>query len=128
MNKVPSNWYEHFFHGLALDLWRKAISPKQTKSEADFLVKVLRCAKDAHLLDVPCGNGRLSLALAARGYRLTGMDISKEFVDEARAAASALNSIQPEPPEAAGNANEVARASGLRLTGGTPLPQLLSPG
>src|SRR5260370_3397221 len=85
MNDVPSNWYENFFHGLALDLWRKAISPKQTKSEADFLVKVLRCAKDAHLLDVPCGNGRLSLALAARGYRVTGMDISEEFVEEARA-------------------------------------------
>jgi len=85
MNKVPSNWYENFFHGLALDLWRKAISPKQTKSEADFLVKVLRCAKDAHLLDVPCGNGRLSSALAARGYRVTGVDISEEFVEEARA-------------------------------------------
>ena len=98
---VASNWYENFFHGLALDLWRKAISPKQTKSEADFLVKVLQCEKDSHLLDVPCGNGRLSLALAARGYRLTGMDISEEFVDEARAAATALSSTQPEPPVAA---------------------------
>src|SRR5258706_7425710 len=122
---VPTNWYEDFFHGLALDLWRKAISPKQTKREADFLVKVLQCEQGSHLLDVPCGNGRLSLALAARGYRLTGMDISKEFVDEARAAASALNSTQPEPPAAAGSASEVARASGLQLTGGTPVPQFV---
>src|SRR5258708_1358424 len=81
---VPSNWYENFFYGLSLDLWRKAISPKQTKSEADFLVKVLQREKGSHLLDVPCGNGRLSLALAARGYRLTGVDISEEFIDEAR--------------------------------------------
>src|SRR5258708_24034147 len=81
---VPSNWYENFFYGLALDLLRKAISPKQRESEADFLVKVLQCAKDAHLLDVPCGNGRLSLDLAARGYRVTGVDISEEFIDEAR--------------------------------------------
>src|SRR3979490_3154904 len=106
---VPSNWYENFFHGLALDLWRKAISPKQTKSEADFLVKVLQCEKYSHLLDVPCGNGRLSLALAARGYRLTGMDISEEFVEEARAAATALSSTQPEPP-AAGAAKDRKRS------------------
>jgi len=83
--KVPSDWYENFFHGLALDLWRKAISPKQTKTEADFLVKVLQGEKGSHLLDVPCGNGRLSLASAARGYRVTGVDISEEFVEEARA-------------------------------------------
>ena len=85
---VPTNWYENFFHGLSLDLWRKAISPKQTKSEADFLVKVLECEKGSHLLDVPCGNGRLSLALAKLGYRVTGIDISREFVEEARAGSA----------------------------------------
>ena len=103
---VPSNWYENFFHGLALDLWRKAISPKQTKSEADFLVKVLQCEKGSHLLDVPCGNGRLSLALAARGYRLTGMDISEEFVNEARAAATTLSVTDQNPPANAGGTDK----------------------
>jgi SAM-dependent methyltransferase len=85
---VPTNWYEKFFHGLSLDLWRKAISPKQTKREADFLAKVLGGDNEPHLLDVPCGNGRLSLALAQRGFRVTGMDISEEFVAEARAETS----------------------------------------
>jgi len=84
--KVPSNWYENFFQGLALDLWRKAVPPEQTKAEADFLVKALQCATRSHLLDVPCGNGRLSLELARRGYRMTGIDISEEFIREARAA------------------------------------------
>ena len=82
---VPSNWYENFFHGIPLDLWRKAISPEQTKAETDFLVDALQCHPGAHLLDVPCGNGRLSLWLARRGYRVTGVDISKEFIAEARA-------------------------------------------
>ncbi len=82
---VPSNWYENFFSGLALDLWRKAISPEQTKAEADFISDSLGCPAGAHLLDVPCGNGRLSFALARRGYRVTGVDISEEFVEEARA-------------------------------------------
>jgi ubiquinone/menaquinone biosynthesis C-methylase UbiE len=91
---VPSNWYENFFHGLSLDLWRKAISPKQTKSEADFLVKVLKCKKGSHLLDVPCGNGRLSLELARRGFNVTGIDIADEFVAEARTAAK---DVTPQP-------------------------------
>jgi len=88
---VPSNWYEDFFHGVTLDLWRQAISPKQTKAEADFLVKALNCEAGAHILDVPCGNGRLSFELARRGMRVTGMDISEEFIEEARAAISSGN-------------------------------------
>src|SRR6266436_7171004 len=91
MNDVPTNWYEDFFHGVSLDLWRKAISPQQTKAEADFLVKVLGCDEGASLLDVPCGNGRLSLELARRGYRVTGVDIAAEFIEEARALATKMD-------------------------------------
>ena len=108
MNEVPSNWYENFFHGLALDLWRKAISSEQTKSEADFLVKVLQCEKGEHLLDVPCGNGRLSLELARRGYRVTGVDIAEEFIEEARA--SSVSS----PPAHAGGTDSIAQADFIR--------------
>src|SRR5689334_5954588 len=82
---VPSNWYEDFFHGLALELWRKAIAPEQTKAEGDFIANHLQCGAGSHLLDVPCGNGRLSFELARRGYRVTGVDISEESIDEARA-------------------------------------------
>jgi 2-polyprenyl-3-methyl-5-hydroxy-6-metoxy-1,4-benzoquinol methylase len=87
---VPSNWYEDFFHGVTLDLWRQAIPPKQTKAEADFLVNTLHCQPGAHVLDVPCGNGRLSFELARRGLTVTGMDISEEFINEARASISAV--------------------------------------
>jgi len=101
MEKVPSNWYEDFFHGLALDLWRKAIPPAHTEAEANFLVNTLGCEPGAHLLDVPCGNGRLSFELAKRGYRVTGVDISEEFVDEARSAASSIKktSADADTPE-----------------------------
>src|SRR3989442_535891 len=38
---VPSNWYEDFFHGVTLDLWRKAIPSEQTKAESEFLLNNL---------------------------------------------------------------------------------------
>ncbi len=98
---IPSNWYEDFFHGLALDLWRKAIPPEHTKAEADFLVQALQCDAGSHLLDVPCGNGRLSFELARRGYRVTGVDIAEEFIEEARASAMAASVLDP-PADAGG--------------------------
>jgi cyclopropane fatty-acyl-phospholipid synthase-like methyltransferase len=81
---VPDNWYESFFHGVTLDLWRRAIPPAQTTAEAEFLIRQLNCAQGAHVLDVPCGNGRLSFELANRGLQVTGVDISEEFIQEAR--------------------------------------------
>jgi SAM-dependent methyltransferase len=101
---IPSNWFEDFFHGITLDLWRKAIPPEQTVAEADFLSKALKCNSGARLLDVPCGNGRLSFELVKRGYRVTGVDISKEFIDEAIELAGGLVN----PPADAGGTDIIA--------------------
>jgi SAM-dependent methyltransferase len=92
-NKAQSSagWWQTFFHGIALDLWRAAITPEHTKAEADFLQEHLDVNEGAKLLDVPCGNARLSIALAQRGYNLTGVDIASEFIDEARETALKLD-------------------------------------
>ena len=42
------------------------------------------------VLDLGCGNGRVALALAAKGYAAEGLDISPTMVEEARSAAAAL--------------------------------------
>jgi ubiquinone/menaquinone biosynthesis C-methylase UbiE len=41
------------------------------------------------VLELGCGNGRVALALAARGFAVEGIDISPAMIDEARAAATA---------------------------------------
>lgn len=97
--KIPDNWFEDFFHGVTLDLWRKALPPEQTQREADFLVKMIKCGRDARVLDVPCGNGRLSFALAKRGFRVTGIDISEEFIEEAR---DLITGVSNPPADAGG--------------------------
>jgi 2-polyprenyl-3-methyl-5-hydroxy-6-metoxy-1,4-benzoquinol methylase len=81
---VASNWWEHFFEGLSVTLWLQALSPEHTASEAVNIARLLSVDPGAELLDVPCGGGRLSLALAERGYRLTGVDVSREFLGHAR--------------------------------------------
>jgi len=83
---MPENWWENFFHGVALDFWRAAIPAELTSAEADFLAKQLQLTKPAKVLDVPCGNGRIAIELAKRGFALTGIDIAREFIDEAQSS------------------------------------------
>jgi SAM-dependent methyltransferase len=80
---MQTNWWENFFHGVALDFWRAAIPAELTRAESEFIAKQLQLTNSAKVLDVPCGNGRLSIELAQRGFALTGVDIAKEFMDEA---------------------------------------------
>jgi SAM-dependent methyltransferase len=80
-------WYENFFQGIALEMWRKAISPEQTRLEVDFLYRALKLQEGSRVLDVPCGFGRHSQELASRGCRVTGVDQSPQMIEEGRAAA-----------------------------------------
>lgn len=81
-------WWEDFFTGMVPDLWRAAVSEKQTRAEADFVERLLQLPPCSKILDVPCGNGRHTLELAARGYSMTGVDFSPAFLDEARSRAA----------------------------------------
>lgn len=83
---MPSNWQTDFFRGVALDFWRLAMTPEITAAEVRSLERALNISPGARLLDVPCGNGRHAIELAKRGCRMTGVDLSAEFIDEARGA------------------------------------------
>lgn len=86
---MQQHWYENFFHGVALDFWRAAVSAEQTRAEADFIAKQLQLSSAAKVLDVPCGNGRLSIELAKQGFALTGVDLAIEFMEEAQNSSTA---------------------------------------
>src|SRR5688572_22660456 len=80
-------WYTSFFTELPNAFWRAAVTDEYTAAEVDFLVRVAGLRPGSRVLDVPCGSGRHSLALAGRGFRVTGIDVSAEAVAFARAAA-----------------------------------------
>ena len=81
---MTENWWQNFFYGVALDFWRAAVPEEHTRAEADFIEKHLQVVPGGKILDVPCGNGRLSFELVARGFQLTGVDIASEFIAEAQ--------------------------------------------
>lgn len=81
---APSTWWQNFFSGVAVDMWLKAVPPEWTRQESDFLEKTLELKPGDRLLDVPCGGGRHAIELAARGYAVTGVDLSPEFLAHAR--------------------------------------------
>lgn len=81
---MQSSWQVNFFRGVALEFWRRVMTPEQTRTEVEFLERVLQIPPGAQLLDVPCGNGRHALEFARRGYPMTGVDLSEEFIAEVR--------------------------------------------
>jgi len=86
---MQNDWYRSFFHGVWLDVWRGVMTPEMTEADASFLETALRLEAGGLVLDVACGAGRHSLALARRGYAPTGIDLSEQSIAEARGAAAA---------------------------------------
>ncbi|HTR03721.1 MAG TPA: class I SAM-dependent methyltransferase [Thermoanaerobaculia bacterium] len=77
---APTDWWETFFSGLAVEFWDAVMPESATAEDAAFLWKHLALARGSRVLDVPCGSGRLTRPLAAGGCRMTGVDISAEAI------------------------------------------------
>ncbi len=69
-------WYEAFGNALGEDYLRYPWV-RSTVPDCDYLERVLDVAPGDRLLDVGCGVGRHVIELARRGYRVTGIDISR---------------------------------------------------
>ena len=82
-------WYETFFRGLAVEMWRHALPPEATAADVAFLERELALGPGARVLDVPCGHGRHAIELARKGFHVTGVDLSREEIDEAGRRATA---------------------------------------
>ncbi|MEO8695526.1 MAG: class I SAM-dependent methyltransferase [Acidimicrobiales bacterium] len=78
-----TEWFESFFDALAHDVWRRLVPEAHSEAEVQFLADALALETDfpGRLLDVPSGDGRLALRLAAMGHQITGVDLSSVAVD-----------------------------------------------
>lgn len=84
------HWFEELADHLGSAYLRYSFT-KGTEQEVTFLVEALELEPGMRVLDVGCGPGRHSLALASRGIETLGVDISERFVQLATAAAARLD-------------------------------------
>jgi SAM-dependent methyltransferase len=85
---MKADWYLDFFQGAVVDLWQQAVPPEQSRRETEFVAEMLRLPPGGRVIDVPCGFGRHSVELAARGFHVTGVDVSADFIARARKLAA----------------------------------------
>ena len=79
---TPTNEWQQFFY-------MNEPFTAATVAEVEFLVELLEVPEAARILDVGCGTGRHAVEFAKRGCRVTGVDISRGMLAEARKAADA---------------------------------------
>lgn len=61
---------------------------EMASEEVDAVVQLLDLSPGAHVLDLCCGPGRHSLELARRGFRVTGVDRTADYLERARQRAA----------------------------------------
>lgn len=62
---------------------------QRTQRESDGVMRLLDLQQGSAVLDVPCGNGRHSIELAARGCEVLGVDLNGPHLENAKQASFA---------------------------------------
>lgn len=87
MTKRKSKWYVELFRDGFYQRWASTDRFLEAEAEADFIVEALALPAGASILDLACGEGRHTIALARRGYCMTGLDLTALHLRLARLAA-----------------------------------------
>ena len=77
------NWFKEWFNSPYYHLLYKHRDDKEALGFITQVIKYLNPPAGSRMLDVACGKGRHSKALAEMGYDVTGIDLSFESINEA---------------------------------------------
>ena len=72
--------YLHFYESI--------LTAERSDAETELIIRLGELEPGMEILDAPCGHGRLTNRLAAKGFRVTGIDASPLFLERARADAA----------------------------------------
>src|SRR5436305_1103544 len=87
MSDTP--WYETFFGDDYLRIYSPFLPAERTDKEVDNIISLLQLPPGSAILDLCCGYGRHAIPLAQHGYEMTGLDLSKKFLQLAQEDAEA---------------------------------------
>lgn len=79
-NELDWNNYE-FGKNFYLNVSRNNI---QTEYETKFIIDKLRLKVNSNILDLGCGGGRNAFELAEKGFKVTGIDLNKYAIEQAK--------------------------------------------
>lgn len=81
------------FGGAFANVYDATYAEKDYERECDIIERAFAEHGDGirSIIDLGCGTGNHALRLAARGYAVTGVDLSSDMLDVARAKADAAN-------------------------------------
>ena len=84
MTNNKSEWHLDWFNSPFYHQLYKERDYSEATYFMNNLISRLQIDKNSSILDLACGRGRYSLYLSNIGYKVTGIDISKENISEAK--------------------------------------------
>ena len=83
-----TNINDSYFDGLYKDIWRNIIPDILTVREVEFILDYFKLKPGDKILDLMCGYGRHTIALARKGVLVTAVDNLEDYIDEIKRIAN----------------------------------------
>ena len=80
----PSDWWREYFDAQYLLEYEPIFTLEHARRDVTRVLDLLGLPVGARILDVPCGQGRHAHLLAEAGFRVDGLDYSRELLAAAR--------------------------------------------
>lgn len=77
-------WFKTWFDSAYYHKLYQARDDQEASRFIDALISFLQPAAGAHMLDLACGNGRHSKHLAQKGFVVTGLDLARSSIRDAK--------------------------------------------